>query len=122
VLLAATLSVVVVAVVFNTIRLQVFTQQEEIGVARLVGATDAFIYKPFYYTGALLGIAAGLLALGAVALSLLPLNQAIGEFTRLYAADFRLLPLGWTASLSLLAASALLGLLGSALSVRRHLP
>ncbi len=120
-LLAATLAVVVVAVIFNTIRLQVMTQRDEIGVARLVGATDGFIYRPFYYTGALLGAAAGLLALAAVALALLPLNRAIGELARLYAAQFHLGVLDWQQSLLLLLASALLGLAGSALSIRRHL-
>ena len=120
-LLAATLSVVVVAVAFNTIRLQVMTQHEEIGVARLVGATDRFIYRPFYYTGALLGTCAGALALGGVALALQPLNQAIGEFARLYASQFTLVPLNLSTSLATLTASALLGLAGSALSVRRHL-
>ncbi len=120
-LLAATLAVVVVAVAFNTIRLQVMTQQEEIAVARLVGATDRFIYRPFFYTGALLGSSAGLLALGAVALALLPINRAVDDLARQYATQFTLSPLDWQQSLSLLAASALLGLIGSALSVRRHL-
>ncbi|AMO93537.1 ftsX-like permease family protein [Collimonas fungivorans] len=119
--LAVTLAVVVVAVVFNTVRLQVLTQREEIAVAKLVGATDAFIHRPFYYTGALLGLCAGGLALGAVALGLQPLNQAIAEFARLYASEFRLLPLNWIASLALLAISAGLGLVGALLSVRRHL-
>ncbi|WP_442783419.1 permease-like cell division protein FtsX [Collimonas fungivorans] len=119
--LAITLAVVVVAVVFNTVRLQVLTQREEIAVAKLVGATDAFIHRPFYYTGALLGLCAGGLALGAVALGLQPLNQAIAEFARLYASEFRLLPLNWIASLVLLAISAGLGLVGALLSVRRHL-
>lgn len=120
-LLAATLGVVVIAVVFNTIRLQVMTQREEIEVSRLVGATDAFIHRPFYYTGALLGTCAGAVAMGAVALALQPLNQAITEFARLYASDFQLAPLGVGATLSLLAISALLGLTGALLSVRRHL-
>ena len=120
-LLASALAVVVVAVVFNTIRLQVMTQHEEIGVARLVGATDRFIYRPVYYTGALLGCAAGVMALAAVALSLQPLNGAIAELMRLYDSQFRLTPLEWPQSLLLLAASAVLGLAGSALSVRRHL-
>ena len=120
-LLALTLGVVVVAVVFNTIRLQVMNQREEIEVSRLVGATDAFIYRPFYYAGALLGLAAGGLALGAVALALQPLNDTIAEFARLYASEFRLLPLGAVASLQLLALSAALGLAGSILSVQRHL-
>ena len=84
-LLAATLGTVVVAVIFNTIRLQVMTQREEILVSKLIGATDSFIHRPFYYTGALLGLCAGALALGAVALALQPLNAAIAEFASLYA-------------------------------------
>ncbi|AIY39790.1 Cell division protein FtsX [Collimonas arenae] len=119
--LATTLAVVVVAVVFNTVRLQVLTQREEIAVAKLVGATDGFIHRPFYYTGALLGLCAGGVALAAVALGLQPLNQAIAEFARLYASEFRLLPLNWLASIVLLAISAGLGLVGAVLSVRRHL-
>jgi cell division transport system permease protein len=119
--LAATLGVVVIAVVFNTIRLQVMNQREEIEVARLVGATDRFIYRPFYYTGALLGLCAGLLALGAVAAALVPLNDAIADFARLYASEFRLAPLGLLPTSALLAASAGLGLLGALMSVRRHL-
>lgn len=119
--LAATLGVVVVAVVFNTIRLQVLTQREEIEVSRLVGATDGFICRPFYYSGALLGLAAGALALGVVALGMRPLNGAIAEFARLYASEFQLLPLGWLLTTMLLLLSAFLGLCGAMLSVRRHL-
>jgi hypothetical protein len=90
--------VVVIAVVFNTIRLQVLTQREEIAVSKLLGATDNFIHRPFYYTGALLGLCAGAVALGAVSLALRPLNAAIAEFARLYASEFQLTPLpplGW---------------------------
>ncbi|HTN67381.1 MAG TPA: permease-like cell division protein FtsX [Burkholderiaceae bacterium] len=121
VLLGGTLAVVVIAVIFNTIRLQVMTQREEIEVSRLVGATAAFIHRPFYYSGVLLGLCAGGVAMSAVALALQPLNQAITEFARLYASDFQLAPLGLSATLGLLAASALLGLAGAVLSVRRHL-
>lgn len=120
-LLAVTLAVVVMAVVFNTVRLQVLTQREEIAVSRLIGATDAFIHRPFYYTGALLGLCAGAVALGAVALALQPLNAAIAEFARLYASEFRLAALDLSITLQLLAISAALGLLGATLSVRRHL-
>lgn len=119
--LAVTLGTVVIAVVFNTIRLQVMTQHEEIEISRLFGATDTFIYRPFYYTGALLGLGAGVLALGVVALALQPLNDAIADFARLYASEFRLAPLGAGASAILLAISAALGLTGSLFSVRRHL-
>jgi cell division transport system permease protein len=120
-LLAATLGMVVIAVVFNTIRLQVLTQREEIAVSKLLGATDNFIHRPFYYTGALLGLAAGGVALGAVALALRPLNTAIAEFARLYASEFQLVPLDPLAIVALLAISAGLGLAGALLSVQRHL-
>ncbi len=120
-LLAVTLGVVVMAVVFNTVRLQVLTQREEIAVSRLLGATDAFIHRPFYYAGALLGLCAGAVALVAVGLALQPLNTAIAEFARLYASEFHLTVLSLPTTLALLAISIVLGLLGAALSVRRHL-
>jgi len=119
--LGATLGLVVVAVVFNTIRLQVMIQREEIEVSRLFGATDAFICRPFYYSGALLGLVAGIVALGLVALALYPFNDAIAEFARLYASEFRLVPLDAPVTLALLLASAALGLLGALLSVKRQL-
>ncbi len=120
-LLAVTLGIVVIAVVFNTIRLQVLTQKEEIAVSKLLGATDNFIHRPFYYTGALLGLCAGAVALGAVTLALAPLNRAIAEFARLYASEFQLAPLGGLEIAGLLAISAGLGLTGAMLSVQRHL-
>jgi cell division transport system permease protein len=120
-LLAITLGTVVIAVVFNTIRLQVLTQREEIAVSKLLGATDGFIHRPFYYTGALLGLCAGAVALGAVALSLHPLNGAIAEFARLYASEFQLTALPPLGIAGLLAISAGLGLVGAMLSVQRHL-
>ncbi|HEY8026634.1 MAG TPA: permease-like cell division protein FtsX [Burkholderiaceae bacterium] len=119
--LALTLGVVVVAVVFNTIRLQVLTQRDEIEVSRLVGATNTFICRPFYYSGALLGLCAGAVALGLAALALLPLNDAIADFARLYASEFRLVPMGVATSAVLLGLSAGLGLIGALLSVQRHL-
>ena len=120
-LLAATLAGVVLAVVFNTIRLQVVTQAEEIAVTRLLGATDAFVSRPFYYTGGLLGLLAGLLALGGVLGALVLLNGPVGELAGLYGSGFRLTPLDAPSTLLLLAASTALGVIGAALSVRRAL-
>jgi cell division transport system permease protein len=120
-LLAVTLGMVVIAVVFNTIRLQVLTQRDEIAVSKLIGATDGFIHRPFYYTGALLGLCAGAVALAAVALAMRPLNVAIAEFARLYASEFQLTTLAPGGIAALLAVSAGLGLVGAVLSVQRHL-
>jgi cell division transport system permease protein len=119
--LAGTLAVVVIVVVFNATRLQVISHQAEISVSRMLGATNSFIHKPYYYTGAMLGVLAGCLALGIVALSLQPLNQAIAEFAKLYASEFHLSPLGLLPSLGLIVISKILGLCGAYLSVRRQL-
>lgn len=120
-ILAGTLGVVVIAVVFNTVRLQVMTQTDEIEISKLLGATDLFIHRPFYYTGALLGLLAGALALGAVALALHPINGAIAEFAQLYGSEFQLAPLSHFTTGLMLVLAALLGLIGAVLSVRRHL-
>ncbi len=120
-LLAGTLAGVVLAVVFNTIRLQVLTQAEEIAVTRLLGATDAFVSRPFYYTGGLLGLSAGALALAGVMGALMLLNTPVGELAGLYGSSFRLSPLDLPSALMLLGASTVLGVIGAALSVRRAL-
>ncbi|SNS20026.1 cell division transport system permease protein [Noviherbaspirillum humi] len=117
----ATLGVVVVAVIFNTVRLQILTQREEIEVCRLFGATDAFVRRPFFYCGALLGLVAGVISLAIVAGMLLPLNAAVAELARLYSSQFALSSLGADLIALLLAGSAALGLLGAMLSIRQHL-
>lgn len=119
--LAGTLGLVVIAVTFNTIRLHVLTRLDEITVSRLVGATRAFIRRPFYYMGAVLGFSAGAVALGTVALALHPFNAAIADLARLYSSELQLAPLGPALSVGLLFVSAALGWLGAMLSVNRHL-
>ncbi|MDR0934102.1 MAG: permease-like cell division protein FtsX, partial [Burkholderiaceae bacterium] len=115
------LGIVVIAVIFNTIRLQVLTRIDEITLTRMVGATRAYIRRPFYYTGILLGLVSGALALGLVVLALYPLNGVIADLARLYATDLRLSPpLPHTAA-ALLAISAALGWIGALFSVNRHL-
>lgn len=120
-LLATTLGLVVIVVIFNATRLQVISHQTEISIARLLGATNSFIHKPYYYTGALLGLLAACAAMALIALALRPLNQSIAEFAKLYASEFRLTPLGVFPSLALLGMSMLLGLCGAFFSVRRQL-
>ncbi len=116
-LLAGALAGVVLAVVFNTIRLQVITQAEEIAVARLLGATDSFVSRPFYYTGGLLGLCAGALALAGVLVALALLNTPVGDLARLYGSSFQLSPLDAASTALLLAASSGLGVTGAMLSV-----
>jgi cell division transport system permease protein len=88
--LAACVAVVVLATVFNTVRMQALSQREEIGVARLVGATESFVRRPFLYLGALSGAVASLLAIGVAAVALSPLNDALVGLARSYGAEFAL--------------------------------
>src|SRR5918992_1714139 len=76
-LLTALLGIGLVAVTFNTIRLQILTQRAEIEVSKLIGATDSFIRRPFYYLGWLHGVAGGLVAVGIVSLGLALLNRQV---------------------------------------------
>lgn len=120
-LLAAMLGIGLMAITFNTIRLQVLTHRAEIDVSRLLGATDAFISRPFHWFGALQGLlgggAAWLMTWGATAV----LRGPIGELAKLYGLNFSLAPLGLADSLGLLGIATLLGWLGATLSLRQHL-
>jgi len=119
--LAALLAVGMVAVTFNTVRQQILTQHAEIEVSRLIGATDAFIRRPFVYQGALMGLAGGLAALGIVALCVRLLDSEVSRLAATYGSDFRL-TLGAASELGMLLAFAgVLGWAGAYLSVSRHL-
>ncbi|RTZ45786.1 ABC transporter permease [Candidimonas sp. SYP-B2681] len=113
-LLAVGVALVVLATVFNTVRMQALTQREEIGVARLVGATESFVRRPFLYLGALTGIIASLVAIAFSALALNPLNAALARLANSYGTQVVLhLP----ESLSLLLAVVVVAIL-AALSAR----
>jgi len=121
VLLALLLGVGLVSITFNTIRLQVLTQRAEIDVSRLLGATDAYIRRPFFYFGVMLGVAGGAVAWAIVWLATLWLAGPIGELAQLYSIDFALKPLAAVDSAVMLALAAGLGWLGASLSLRQHL-
>jgi cell division transport system permease protein len=120
-ILATLFAFALVAVTFNTIRLQILTRREEIEVSKLIGATDAFIRRPFLYFGALQGLAGGLAAWGIIWVGIYLLNGGLADLSRLYATRIELLHLGLADSASLLVFSAVLGWFGSWLSVSQHL-
>lgn len=120
-ILAGLLSLALVAITFNTIRLQILTQSNEIEVSKLIGATNGFIRRPFLYFGAAQGLLGGIMAWLIITLSLQLLNFQLKALTQLYASQFILHPLSWGDSISLLLFSMYLGWLGAWLSVARHL-
>ncbi|HZV60905.1 MAG TPA: FtsX-like permease family protein, partial [Methylophilaceae bacterium] len=103
------------------IRLQVVTQRDEIEVAKLIGATDSFIRRPFLYAGAFYGLGGGIAALFFLLVITSIFNTSVAEIATLYNSDFSLDFLEPFSSLVLLVLAALLGWMGSYVAVNRSL-
>jgi cell division transport system permease protein len=119
--LAVLLALALVAVTFNTIRLQILTCADEIEVSRWVGATDAYVRRPFFYLGSMLGVLGGGAALIIVFTAVAVMNRDLGPLGALYGTTLSLQPPGWQASAAAVVISAALGWLGACISVSRHL-
>ena len=119
--LGLALGIAVLLIVGNTIRLSVQNRREEIEVIKLIGATDAFIRRPFLYTGFWYGLFAGLLCWIILEASLFWLQNPVAELASTYQSQFEVNGLTLIQSLQLISISCGLGLLGSWLSVGRHI-
>ena len=111
----------VLLILGNTIRLAIESRREEIVIVKLVGGSNAFVRRPFLYTGLWYGVGGGLFAAVLVAASLWFLRQPISELASLYQSDFHLRGLGVMGGLNLIVLGGLLGLAGAWLAVARHL-
>ncbi len=120
-MLATLLSIAIIAIMFNTIRLQILTKRDEIEISKLIGATDSFIQRPFLYFGAIQGLAGGATAWFIMALAIRTLNEELITLAQLYRIDLQLQHLSSADSISLLLFSAWLGWLGARISVASHL-
>ncbi|MFA6312132.1 MAG: permease-like cell division protein FtsX [Sterolibacterium sp.] len=109
-----------VAITFTTIRLQVLAQRAEIEVSRLLGAAESFIRRPFYYFGALQGLAGGAVAWLIVSAMTAVLAGPVADLAQLYNASVTLMPLATSDALLLLLLAGSLGWLGAALSLGQH--
>jgi cell division transport system permease protein len=119
--LSILLAVAVVLVIGNTVRLAIESRRDEILVTKLVGGTDAFVRRPFLYTGAWFGLGGGIVAWILLQLSLWWLSGPIGRLAGLYRSDFVLSGLGIDGILALIIVAMLLGWLGAWVAVKRHL-
>lgn len=119
--LVALLGFALVAIIGNTVRLQMMMQLDEIEVSKLIGATNQFIRRPFLYAGTLYGLGGGLAAwlivLGVVAF----FNTSVTEIADSYASQFRLSMPNATITLVMLLSAVGLGWLGSFVAVTRSL-
>jgi cell division transport system permease protein len=115
--------IIAVLVVFNTVRLAIYTHREEIGIMKLVGATDWFIRGPFLFEGVMYGLIGSL----ATALLMYPILQAAAprvasffENQSLNIAQYYLQNI-WLIVGGLVAVGVLLGIISSAIAVSRYL-
>jgi cell division transport system permease protein len=120
-LVAAVLAAGVLAVVGNTIRLEISGRRAEIEVTKLVGGSNAFVRRPFLYSGLWQGLGGGLLAFALVAAGLAALGPFVGQLSAAYGANFALRGLARDEWPVLVGGGALLGLMGAWLAATYHL-
>ena len=118
---AALLGVGVLAVIGNTIRLEIQARRAEIEVIKLVGGSNAYVRRPFLYTGVLYGLGGALIAWGIIALIVTVLGDSVATLARLYGSRFVLSGLAPEEGGALIAAGVVLGWLGAWISAARHL-
>jgi cell division transport system permease protein len=118
---AVLLAVGVLAVIGNTIRLEIAGRRAEIEVIKLVGGSNSFVRRPFLYIGLLYGLGGALLAWGIITVAVMLVGESVDKLARLYGSHFQLM--GPTAEEigALLGAGAVLGWIGAWISAARHL-
>lgn len=118
---AGLLGAAILVVIGNTIRLDIQNRREEIEVTKLIGASNAFVRRPFLYTGFWYGLGGGLFALALVRVGLYALEEPVARLAGLYNSAYAILHLSLQESLVIVAVGIVLGLSGSWLAAARHM-
>jgi cell division transport system permease protein len=111
----------VVLTLGNTLRLAIENRRDEIVIIKLIGGSNAFVRRPFLYTGLWYGLGGGIAAALMVCMALWYLGQPVSALAELYQSDFRLQWRGVIGALEVILIGAALGLAGAWLAVSRHL-
>jgi cell division transport system permease protein len=118
---ATLLGVAIIVIIGNTIRLDIQNRREEIEVTKLIGASNAFVRRPFLWSGFWYGLFGGGLALGLVQYGLFLLKQPVARLAGLYQSGVNVLALTLEESLAIIGIGVLLGLVGSWFAAARHM-
>ena len=118
---AGLLGAAIVVVIGNTIRLEIQNRRDEIEVTKLIGASNAFVRRPFLWSGFWFGLFGSVLALGLVQYGLYLLQPAVTRLAGLYQSGVTVLALDLRDSLAIVAIGVGLGLAGSWLAAARHM-
>lgn len=119
--LAGLLTLGVLLVIGNTIRMAIESRREEIVVVKLVGGTDAYVRRPLLYTGLWYGVGGGIVAAIILAIGFWWLSAPVAQLADLYQSEFRLQGLGFIESLQIILLAGVIGLIGAWIAVARHL-
>ena len=111
--LAALLGLGALLVVGNTVRLDIQSRREEIGVLQLLGASDGFIRRPFLYLGACYGLLAGVLAMALLTATDGALRTPLAELARSYGSSFALRGFDPMQAAAIVLGAGVLGWLGA---------
>jgi len=111
----------VLLIIGNTIRLDIQNRYQEIIVTKLIGATDAFIRRPFLYGGVWYGLLGGIISWLIVEIGYLAIAGPLERLNLLYQSDMNLITFSFHDFIILITSSTLLGLAGSWIAVARHL-
>jgi cell division transport system permease protein len=111
----------VLAVVGNTIRLEILNRRAEIEVTKLVGGTNAFVRRPFLYTGMLYGVGGAVLAAAILEAAVLILDPSVATLAQLYGSRYSLQGPPGQVLAALFGGGMVLGWLGAWISAHRHL-
>jgi cell division transport system permease protein len=118
---ASLLGTAIVIIIGNTIRLDIQNRREEIEVTKLLGASNAFVRRPFLWSGFWYGLFGGLLAVGLVYLGLYLLEPPVARLAGLYHSGIVMVSLSAVETLVLLGIGITLGLVGSWFAAARHM-
>lgn len=118
---ASLLGIAIVIIIGNTIRLDIQNRREEIEVTKLIGATNAFVRRPFLWSGFWYGLCGGLLAVGLVHYGLYLLEQPVARLAGLYQSGIVVISLSAKETLTVIGIGVALGLTGSWFAAARHM-
>lgn len=118
---SALLGIAIVVIIGNTIRLDIENRREEIEVTKLIGASNAFVRRPFLWTGFWYGLLGGASALLLVQYGLYLLKEPVTRLAGLYQGNITVATLGVSESLTIIGAAVFLGLFASWVTAARHM-
>lgn len=118
---AGLLGIAIVVIIGNTIRLDIENRREEIEVTKLIGGTNAFVRRPFLWTGFWYGLFGGLMAIGLLHLGIYLLGDPVARLSGLYQSHLAVVSLDLTESAAMVGIGVFLGLFGSWFTAARHM-